>query len=77
MKNGISYKSSVIRTESFQRELQGSWIPQYTVIGPKTESTGKGRNFPSHQYQFNEAFATEGEAEAYALGKAMEWVDAN
>jgi hypothetical protein len=44
---------------------------------PKTESTGKGSDFPSHQYQYNEAFPNEAEADAYALGKAMEWVDAN
>jgi len=77
VKNSVPYKNCSIRTESFQREKNGTWIPQYTLARPKTESTGKGSDFPSHQYQFNEAFPTESEADAYALGKAMEWVDVN
>jgi hypothetical protein len=77
MKNDISYKDCFIRGESFQREKNGAWIPQYTLTRPTTESTGKGSDFPSHQYQWNEAFPTEAEADAYALRRAMEWVDAN
>jgi hypothetical protein len=77
VKNGVPYKNCLIHTESFQREKNGAWIPQYTLVRPKTESTGKGSDFPSHQYQFNEAFPSETEADAYAFGKAMEWVDAN
>ena len=75
MKNGIPYKNCSIRTESFRREKNGSWIPQYTVTLPETGR--KPTDFPSHQYQFNQAFPTEAEADAYALGKAMEWIDAN
>ena len=77
MKSSMSYKNCLICGESFQREKNGKWVPQYTLTRPKTESTGKGSDFPSHQYQFNEALRTESEADAYALGKAMEWVDAN
>jgi len=77
VKNSVPYKNCLIHTESFQREKNGTWIPQYTLTRPTTESTGKGSDFPSHQYQFNEAFPTEAEADAYAFGKAMEWVDAN
>jgi hypothetical protein len=75
MKNSISYKDCLIGVESFQREKDGSWIPQYTLTRPKTESTGKGSDFPSHQYQYNEAFPNEAEADAYALRRAKEWVD--
>lgn len=75
MKNSVPYKNCSIRTESFRREKNGTWIPQYTVTLPETGR--KPTAFPSHQYQFNEAFPTEAEADAYALGKAMEWVDAN
>jgi hypothetical protein len=77
VKNNVPYKNCVVYTESFQREKNGAWIPQYSVTRPKTENTGKGRDFPSHQYQYNEAFPNEAEADAYALGKAMEWIDKN
>jgi hypothetical protein len=75
MKNGISYKKCLIRAESFQREKNGTWVAQYTVV--REEGGGKGNGFPSSQYQFNEAFPTEGEADAYAVGRALEWVDVN
>lgn len=75
MKNSVPYKNCSIRTESFRREKNGTWIPQYTVTLPETGR--KPTDFPSHQYQFNQAFPTEAEADAYALGKAMEWIDAN
>jgi hypothetical protein len=77
VKNNVPYKNCVVYTESFQREKNGAWVPQYTLTRPKTESTGKGRDFPSHQYQYNEAFPNQAEADAYALRKAMEWVDVN
>jgi hypothetical protein len=77
MKNGVPYKNCQIYTESFQREKNGAWIPQYTLTRPKTESTGKGSDFPSHQYQCNEAFPTETEADEYAVKRAKEWIDAN
>ena len=73
MKNSISYKDCVIHGESFQREKNGTWIPQYTLTLPETGS--KPTDFPSHQYQFNEAFPTESVADEYALRRAKEWVD--
>jgi hypothetical protein len=77
MKSSISYKNCLIRGESFQREKNGKWVSQYTLTRPKTESTGKGSDFPSHQYQFNEALRTESEADAYAVKRAREWIDKN
>ncbi len=77
MKSSTSYKNCLIRCESFQREKNGKWVPQYTLTRPKTESTGKGSDFPSHQYQCNEAFPTESEADAYAVKRAREWIDKN
>ncbi len=73
MKNSIAYKNCLIHGESFQRGKNGGWIPQYTLTLPETGR--KASNFPSHQYQFNEAFPTETEADEYALQKAREWVD--
>jgi hypothetical protein len=75
MGNGISYKDCLIQGESFQRERNGTWIPQYTLTRQKSGNGGTG--FPSHQYQFNEAFPTESEADEYALQRAKEWIDKN
>jgi hypothetical protein len=75
MKSSISYKNCLIRGESFQREKHGTWIPQYSLVRHKTGS--KGHDFPSYQYQFEEAFPTEGEADTYAQQKAKEWIDKN
>ena len=75
MKDGIAYKNCLIRGESFQREKNGTWIPQYCLVRHETGS--KGHNFPSYQYQFEEAFPTESEADEYALRRAREWVDRN
>ena len=75
MKSSISYKNCLIRSESFQREKNGKWIPQYALTRQNTGS--KGKVFPSQQYQLNEAFPTENEADDFALQKAMEWIDKN
>jgi hypothetical protein len=75
MKSSISYKNCLIRGESFQREKHGEWIPQYTVTRQKTASNEN--DFPSQQYQLNEAFSTEDEADDFALQRAMEWIDKN
>jgi hypothetical protein len=75
MKDRISYKDCFIRGESFQREKNGAWIPQYTVM--VAESRREPAGFPSHQYQLNEAFPTEVDADEYALRRAREWVDRN
>ena len=75
MKSSISYNNCLIRGESFQREKNGKWIPQYTLTRQNTGSERKG--FPSQQYQLNEALPTEDEADEFALQKAMEWIDKN
>ncbi len=75
MKTSISYKNYLVQGESFQREKNGTWIPQYTLIRHETGS--QGNYFPSQQYQFNEAFPTESEADEFALQKAKEWIDKN
>ncbi len=75
MKSSISYKNCLIRGESFQREKNGTWVPQYTLT--RQETGNKGNDFPSHQYQLNEIFSTENEADDFALQKAMEWIDKN
>ena len=77
MKNGILYKDCLITGESFQRVKDGPWIPQYHLKRPKTETTGKGSDFPSDQYQFHKDFPTETEADEYALRMAREWIDKN
>ena len=75
MKNSISYKDCLIQSESFQREKNGTWLPQYFLT--RHGSGSKGGGFPSYQYQFNEAFPTESEADEYALKQAREWIDRN
>jgi hypothetical protein len=75
MKIGILYKNCVIRGESFQREKNGAWIPQYKWT--RQEIGDKDNDFPSQQYQFNESFPTENEADEYAVQKAKEWIDRN
>ena len=75
MKNSISYKNYLIHGESFQREKNGAWVAQYALT--RQEAGGKGNNFPSSQYQLNEAFPTESEADEYALRRAREWIDRN
>jgi hypothetical protein len=75
MKIGILYKNCVIRGESFQREKNGSWIPQYKFT--RQEIGDKENDFASQQYQFNVGFPTENEADEYAVQKAKEWIDRN
>jgi hypothetical protein len=73
MRNEISYKSCLIRAESFQREKSGKWIAQYNILKRQNSVTG----FPSQQYQLNEIFATEDEADDFAVRRAREWIDQN
>jgi hypothetical protein len=74
MKSTISYKNCLIRGESFQRQANGAWIPQYNCT---RHETGKGDIFPSQKYQLPGAFATEDLADDFALQRAMEWIDNN
>ena len=75
MRSSISYKNYLIRLESFQREEKGTWIPQYYFARQSTG--GNETDFPSQQYQFNEALQSEDEPDDLALRKAMEWIDKN
>jgi len=58
MKSTVSYKNYVIRAESFQREKNGDWIPQYNFTRQNIAS--KGNDFPAQQYQLNEAACVPG-----------------
>ena len=73
MKSTVSYKNYLIRAESFQREKNGEWIPQYNFTRQNIAS--KGNDFSAQQYQLNEALPTEDAADDFALRKAMEWID--
>jgi hypothetical protein len=75
MKKRISYRDYLIFRESFQRREYGSWIAQYTLVHQAT--SGKGTDYPPHQYQFNAFFRTRNEANAYALRKAKDRIDKN
>jgi hypothetical protein len=73
LRSDTSYKNCSIRGESFQREKNGKWVAQYLVTGLNAAC---GRSvFPSQQYQLSEIFATEGEADDFAVRRAMEWID--
>jgi hypothetical protein len=69
------YKDYLIRGESFQREENGTWVPQYTVI--RQDAAIEAKEYPSHQYQFNQAYCTEREANEFAVQKARDWIDKN
>jgi hypothetical protein len=75
MRRSIPYRNCFIHGESFQREKNGKWTAQYLVTGLNTGS--ERRRFPSQQYQLNEVFATEDDADDFALRRAMEWIDKN
>ncbi len=68
-----TYKNYIIRSESFQREKNGVWIPQYTVT--HREAASRKIDFPSHQYQFNQGYTTEHEADEFAVLMAQTWID--
>jgi hypothetical protein len=53
----------------------GSWVARYTLV--RRQISGKGNDFPSHQYQFNAIFRTKNEADSYALRRAKDWIDSN
>jgi hypothetical protein len=73
MTGDIIYKEHLIRGESFQREANGTWVPQYTVIRQNAPATEM--DFPSHQYQFNHVYPTQREANEYAVQSAQRWID--
>ena len=75
MKPSVFHRDYLIQGESFQREKNGSWIPQY--VWKRFEADGKTEvsTFSTDQYQLHVAFATELEADEYALRMAKEWID--
>jgi hypothetical protein len=75
MKSSISYQNCLIRGESFQREKNGKWVPQYTLR--RQAAKNKVSDFLSHQAQLNKAFPTENAADDFALQEAMRWIDEN
>jgi hypothetical protein len=75
MKQDTLYKNHLIQGEAFQREKNGAWVPQYTVT--RQDAATEKRDYPSHQYQFNHTYRTEGEADEFAVQKAREWIDKN
>jgi hypothetical protein len=75
MKSSISYKSCLIRGESFQRKKDGKWVPQYTLRRQDTKN--QVTDFLSHQAQLDKTFPTESAADDFALQEAMKWIDKN
>jgi hypothetical protein len=73
MKQVTLYKNFQIHGESFQREKNGAWVPQYTLT--RQDTATEKLDFPSHQYQFNHTFPTEFDADEFALHMAQAWVD--
>lgn len=75
MKSSISYKSCLIRGESFQRKKDGKWVPQYTLR--RQDIKNQVSDFLSHQAQLDKTFPTESAADDFALQEAMKWIDKN
>ena len=75
MKSSMSYQNCLIRGESFQREKNGEWVPQYSLR--RQNAKNKVSDFLSHQAQLNKAFPTENAADDFALQEAMKWIDKN
>ena len=73
MKSKVSYKNCLIHSESFQLRQSGSWIPRYALTRPNSD--GASNATPSHHDRLDKVFWTEGEADAFALHDAMQWVD--
>lgn len=73
MKQATPYKNYLIHAESFQRQTNGTWVPQYTVT--RQDAATEQRDYPSHQYQFNHSYLTEREAHEFALARARDWID--
>ncbi len=73
MKSKMSYKNCLIHSESFQLGQSGSWIPRYALTRLNTDSASNAT--PSHHDRLDKVYRTEGEADAFALSDAMQWVD--
>ncbi len=75
MKPSVFYRNYFIQGESFQREENGTWIPQYVWKRFGADGKAEVSTFSTDQYQLHVAFTTEGEADEYALRRAKEWID--
>ena len=75
MKSSISYKSCLIRGESFQPKKDWEWVPQYTLRRQDTKN--QVSDFLSHQAQLDKTFPTQSAADDFALHEAMKWIDKN
>ena len=75
MKSSIFYQNCLIRSESFQREKNGKWIPQYTLR--RQDIKNKASDFLSHRAQLDKTFPTESAADDFAFQRAMKWIDKN
>jgi hypothetical protein len=73
MNQDTLYRNYRIHGESFQRESNGGWVPQYTVS--RQDAATEKIEFPSHQYQFNHTYGTEREADDFAVQMARAWID--
>ena len=75
MKRDLSYKNCLINSESFQLGQSGSWIPRYALT--RLNGDGASHDTPSHRDRLDIVYGTEGEADAFALHDAMQWVDSH
>jgi hypothetical protein len=41
----------------------------------RQDAATEKKEYPSHQYQFNQAYGTEREAHEFAVQKARDWID--
>lgn len=73
MNSQMSYKNCLIHSESFQLGQSGSWIPRYALT--RLDTDRDSNNAPSHHDRLDKAYSTQGEADAFALHDAMQWVD--
>jgi len=75
MKSSICYKNCLIRSESFQLIPNSSWVPQYTLT--RQNRMNDFTAIPRHHARLDKVFATETEADDFALQDAMQWIDSN
>lgn len=62
------YKNYLIRIRSYQRE-SGGWIPQVFVFWDE------GNTIAEEKLYWDQAFATQAEANSFATIQAKQWID--
>ena len=67
MTNSISYGKCVIHAESFELMPACGWIPRFTLIYPERSLLCRDH--------LDKLFASKEEADKFALGDAMDWID--